>query len=62
MKLSGEAEPALSHRVRQSLPSAIERGGAYPQMLGEAEPVFGPLGKKYSCILVCSVASTFDGH
>ena len=29
---------------------------------GEAEPTFDRMGKKCSCILVCSEASTFDGY
>ena len=35
---SSEAEPALSHRARQSLPSAVGRVRASSQLLGEAEP------------------------
>ena len=35
---SGEVEPALIHRARQSQPSDVGRGGANPQPWGEAEP------------------------
>ena len=34
----GEAEPALRHWAMRSLPSAVGRGRAYPQMSGELEP------------------------
>ena len=39
--MSGEAEPALGHRVRQSQPSDIGRGGACPHPSGKAEPALG---------------------
>ena len=38
---SDEAEPALSHRARQSLSLDVGRGRARPRTPGEAEPALG---------------------
>jgi len=64
--MSGEVEPALGGRARQSLPLDVGQGGASPRRSGEAEPAFGHWARsvvaflsvrKHQCLMVISSSS-----